>query len=67
MSWGVGGWPPLCKFLGKDVPDREEFLWMSVRKMMEEKGRVLAERGLMQALRNLVVGSARVVVAVAIY
>ena len=34
--------------------------------MIEEQGRVLAERGLMRALRNLVVGSARVVVAVAV-
>lgn len=62
------GWPPICKFLGKDVPDREEFPWAGESKLLEEKGRVLSERGLMRALSNLVVvGSAGLVVAVAVY
>ncbi|KAL7817535.1 hypothetical protein V8C44DRAFT_320977 [Trichoderma aethiopicum] len=46
LAWTAeDGWEPLCKFLGKDVPKEEPFLWVNDAATMNIIKRVLIARG----------------------
>ena len=68
LNYKLGsGWEPLCKFLGKEIPEAE-FPWINEAAALKEKMDVLGRKSMGRALRNVgIVVSTIVVIGVLIW